>query len=598
MPASDQPTSVARTSARSGSGDSLFDESALLKAGLDGTNGLSDMQAPTPADLTAAFPQLEIGAVLGQGGMGTVYRARQKHLDRDVALKVLSPKLSRDPAFVERFGREAKMLARLNHPHLVTIHDFGITSGYCWLIMELVEGANLRQVMRTGTLSPSEALALVPQLCDALQFAHDEGIVHRDIKPENILLDGKGRVKIADFGLAKLRDDKPNGTVLTASGTLLGTFHYMAPEQIENAKSVDHRADIYALGVVFYEMLTGGLPLGRFDPPSHRAEIDARLDEVVLKALAKDPDQRWQKASHVQQRMADIAATPGHGSVPVGAVPVTPRAKKPWMLWLFLIAASLAVIAVIADNLRSGFRDGLRIAPAEDPAPVAPEPKNVVLSVSSTPNTAASTTVAELTKLLNLKPLAPITDGVTAQAVIDDLQRVLALLAACPEVAGMDGKNTKTAEVVAQLRKDFAVLPDIRGPRVRELFATSSLTLDVLRVQLASGALVAGTMFRQLLARFESDALLLSQAGELIGTRSRADIERMASEKPRISSPDSEETHKALAIWLGPEATCGYTSGQAKELLELYPKPFRSTLTRLLTPRITDPEHWSATSPP
>jgi hypothetical protein len=189
----------------------------------------------------------------------------------------------------------------LSHPHVVTVHDAGQDGGWCWLLMELVEGANLREVMRTGRLSPEQALRLVPQLCDALQCAHDHGVVHRDIKPENILLDDAGRLKLTDFGLAKLLDDPAGGSALTRTGTVLGTVHYMAPEQVEGTRSVDHRADLYAVGVVFYEMLTGGLPLGRFQPPSQQIAVDVRVDEVVLKALEKDPERRYQQAREVRR---------------------------------------------------------------------------------------------------------------------------------------------------------------------------------------------------------------------------------------------------------------------------------------------------------
>src|SRR5262249_33439919 len=153
-----------------------------------------------------------------------------------------------------------------------------------YLLMEFVDGVNLRQLIRTGKLPPQEALKIVPQVCEALQFAHDEGVVHRDIKPENILLDKKGRVKIADFGIAKMLGRKPAEYTLTGPWQVVGTLHYMAPEQMEKPLTVDHRADIYSLGVVFYEMLTGELPLGRFVPPSQKVQVDIRLDEVVLHA--------------------------------------------------------------------------------------------------------------------------------------------------------------------------------------------------------------------------------------------------------------------------------------------------------------------------
>jgi serine/threonine protein kinase len=164
-------------------------------------------------------------------------------------------------------------------------------------------------------MAPEEALAIVPHICEALQYAHDQGIVHRDIKPENILIDKQGRVKIADFGIAKMLGPEREGQELTAGGQVVGTPHYMAPEQVEHPRTVDHRADIYSLGVVFYEMLTGELPLGRFPAPSSRGRgmsIDVRLDEVVLKALEKEPERRYQQASNVKTDVETIAAQPGN----------------------------------------------------------------------------------------------------------------------------------------------------------------------------------------------------------------------------------------------------------------------------------------------
>jgi len=260
------------------------------------------------AELARLFPQLEVQKLLGRGGMGAVYLARQKTLDRPVALKLLAPKGGTDPEFAERFAREAKALARLNHPGIVAVYDSGVVEGLYYFLMEYVSGTSLREVMRQGKLAPRQALALVPQICDALQYAHDEGVVHRDIKPENVLLDKKGRIKVADFGLAKILGQDASGDALTGSRHVMGTPHYMAPEQLEHPKQVDHRADIYSLGVVFYEMLTGELPLGRFAPPSKKVRVDVRLDEVVLRALEKEPERRYQHASDVKTDVQEIEA--------------------------------------------------------------------------------------------------------------------------------------------------------------------------------------------------------------------------------------------------------------------------------------------------
>src|SRR5712692_676376 len=262
--------------------------------------------APTPKELAPLFPQLEILALLGQGGMGAVYKARQPGLDRLVALKILPPESVRDPSFAERFSREARALAKLNHPNIVSVYDSGKAGDLYYFIMEFIDGVNLRQLMRTGHILPREALQIVPQICDALQFAHDEGIVHRDIKPENILLDKRGRVKIADFGIAKLLGSKAVEYTLTGPWQVMGTAHYMAPEQMAKPQEVDHRADIYSLGVVFYELLTGQLPIGRFAPPSKKVQIDVRLDQVVLRALESEPERSYQHVSDVKAEVETI----------------------------------------------------------------------------------------------------------------------------------------------------------------------------------------------------------------------------------------------------------------------------------------------------
>jgi tRNA A-37 threonylcarbamoyl transferase component Bud32 len=271
---------------------------------LDMTGSLA---TPTPEALRSLFPQLDILGFLGAGGMGAVYRARQRGLDRMVALKILPPKFSRDPAFAERFAREARTLARLNHPNIVDVYDLGQAGQLYYFLMELVDGVSLRQMLQAHPPTPQEALGIVAQVCEALEYAHGEGIVHRDIKPENILLDQKGRVKIADFGLAKLLDAPRHAVQLTQSKDVLGTLHYMAPEQFENPLAVDLRADLYSLGVVFYEMLTGELPLGRFALPSQKAAVDASLDEVVLRTLEKDPNRRYQQASELRSQVEAIA---------------------------------------------------------------------------------------------------------------------------------------------------------------------------------------------------------------------------------------------------------------------------------------------------
>ena len=344
------------------------------QVGLESPSGTAPTQAspaaasfvlPTVAELQAKFSQFELLEFLGKGGMGAVYKARQPGLDRLVAIKILPAEVSQAPAFTERFIREARALAKLNHPNIVGVHDFGQADGLCYFVMEYVDGVNLRQAMQAGSMNPQEALAIVPQICDALQFAHGEAVVHRDIKPENILIDKRGRVKIADFGLAKLLGQDVADHGLTATQQVMGTLRYMAPEQMEGLKEVDHRADIFSLGVVFYELLTGELPIGRFAPPSRKVQIDVRLDEVVLRALEKEPEQRYQHASDVKTAIEQMSAA---GPVPTWQPGGTPGAIPPGLVPSLMVTAiggvfgsltmavgvALAVYAILAESPQSG----------------------------------------------------------------------------------------------------------------------------------------------------------------------------------------------------------------------------------------------------
>ncbi len=262
----------------------------------------------TPQELAPHFPQLEIIECLGRGGMGVVYKARQKSLNRLVALKLLAPERADDPQFAARFEKEAHALAALNHPNIVGVYDFGQAGGFYFLLMEFVDGVNLRQLLHAKRLTPKEALSVVPPVCDALQCAHDHGIVHRDIKPENLLIDKAGTVKIADFGIAKMvgaRHSDEDGTCdfEESRSQPFGSPDYAAPEQHNNSVTTDHRADIYSLGVVLYEMLTGERPKEIITPPSKRVQVDIRIDEIVLRALERTPELRFATAAEFRAKV-------------------------------------------------------------------------------------------------------------------------------------------------------------------------------------------------------------------------------------------------------------------------------------------------------
>jgi predicted Ser/Thr protein kinase len=297
-------------------------------------------QPPAVEELQKALPQYEIQSLLGRGGMGAVYKGIQISLSRPVAIKVLAAEVADELGFSERFLHEARAMARLSHPHIVAVHEAGQAgNGLLYFVMEYVEGQDLgRMLAEQGKLDSAKSVEVAVAVCDALIFAHEEGLVHRDIKPSNILLDSRGRVKVADFGLAKAVH--PDATLLTLSDMALGTPDFVAPELLTPGMAVDGRADIYALGVTLYQMLTGLIPRGRFQLPSGLVPgLDPRLDAVIDKALQTNPEHRYASAA-AMKRDLEAATAASTAGAPQGPV----RSGK---LWLGA-AAALAVAAAAA----------------------------------------------------------------------------------------------------------------------------------------------------------------------------------------------------------------------------------------------------------
>ncbi len=271
---------------------------ALLELGL-----VSDSDDAALLDaIRGRIPDYELHDVLGRGGMGVVFLARHRRLDRLVALKVLNPELGRKPQFAARFEQEARALATLDHPGVVGIFDTGVHDGFFYIAMEYVDGASVRARMEQP-LPVASVVPLVRSLCEILGYSHARGVIHRDIKPENVLIDRNGAVKVADFGLARLTMSP--SVSLTNTLAAVGTIHYMAPEQFEAHGDVDHRADIYAVGVLMYELLTNKLPVGRFGPPSEEGADSSSLDSVVMRCLERDPARRFGDATELRQALTD-----------------------------------------------------------------------------------------------------------------------------------------------------------------------------------------------------------------------------------------------------------------------------------------------------
>lgn len=268
---------------------------------------LRNFPPPSPQELAAQLPNLEVTEILGQGGMGVVYKGRQVFLDRPVAIKVIRPDFN-SPDAQRNFIHEARSLAKLTHPYIVNVFDCGKADDLFYFVMEYVEGQSLRNLIASKSVTERDVLDFLPQVGEALQFAHDAGIVHRDVKPENILVDPRNRVRLVDFGLAKWL--APGAMALANEKTVAGTWGYIAPEQLSMPEGVDHRADIFSTGVVCYEMLTGRVPRAEFAPPSKSAAADPRFDPIVGRALERDRERRYQQMREMNTDILSLTRTP------------------------------------------------------------------------------------------------------------------------------------------------------------------------------------------------------------------------------------------------------------------------------------------------
>jgi hypothetical protein len=450
-----------------------------------------------------------LGALLGSGGMGQVYRARDRVLQRTVAVKVLSAAATQDLELVARFGREARAAAALNHPNIVTVFDSGADGDLHYLVMEYVEGQSLAGLLRQqGVLEPRRAAVVGDQVCQALAAAHAAGLVHRDITPGNVLVDPAGLVKVADFGIAKLAA----ATTMTGDGILLGTAAYLAPEQAQG-RPVDGRSDLYALGCVLYALVTGAPPFAGDSPvavaarhlteqpipPSERnPRVGAALEGVILTALARDPADRYQSAAAMAQDLNRIIADTGPGSAPLtgtggaaptdrlpssipagaAAVPMASTAlRRPgWVRWA--LAGAMGIVALVAVALWS--RGG-------DP-PAAPQPTQPAASTAGpTTTTSAGTTSptqsqAELPAAL--ANLAQVISAGQQQGTVDNSADDLLKQAEEVLRGAQEGKGEDVDKKLQDLQRNTdeqIAKGKIRGPaagQVRQAVAQFSQAVD------------------------------------------------------------------------------------------------------------------------
>lgn len=324
----------------------------------------SAWEPPTIEELHALLPQYEITEILGRGGMGAVYKGRQIKLNRDVAIKLLPETLTQgddELNFAKRFEQEAQAMAGLDHPAIISVYDFGETSkGQLYFVMEFIDGLDIHQYLKQhgGKISQEDALSITAHVLDALEYAHANGIVHRDIKPANILLNKEGRVKIADFGLAKRSDSDDGSPALTMSNIAIGTPDFVAPEALDPDKTPDHRADLYAVGIMLYQMLTGTIPRGNFKLPSVLREgLDPRIDAIIERSIEADPDDRYSSASEIRSAIDPIFSSPitkvepePQGDVPV-AVAVDKAAKSNSSKTILIAGIASAVILLVVGMI-------------------------------------------------------------------------------------------------------------------------------------------------------------------------------------------------------------------------------------------------------
>ncbi len=381
-------------------------------------------QPPAPEALAPELPAYEILGLLGRGGMGAVYRARQKSLKREVAIKVLPPMVEDDGSmhFAERFKAEAESMARLNHPGIVSVYDAGETpAGLLYIVMEFVQGTDVAQMIHaSGRLPAEHAYAITAHVCEALAYAHGNGLIHRDIKPANIMVDTQGRVKVADFGLAKAVDAQ---TGFTQSNMAVGTPDFVAPEALIPGMPVDGRADLYAVGVMLYQMLTGQIPRGAWQPASVLTPgTDPRFDQIILKAMQYDRESRHSSATELRQHLDSILmpavpapdlqryssaqmpktppaqpqggrsvrqnAVPGAAASPqpraLASTPTPPPAKSKTPLFIGIGAAAVLGIGAFVMFSGSGSRE---TSPAQSSAAASgkPAPKPQTLASLPTP---------------------------------------------------------------------------------------------------------------------------------------------------------------------------------------------------------------------
>jgi len=357
--------------------------------------------APDLAELAPHFPGYEFEGLIATGGMGAVYRAIQKSLERRVAIKILPREFSQDSAFCACFEAEAKAMARLNHPNLIGVFDFGEVAGMPYIIMEFVPGESLFHASHGQAMEPAKAIKLISGICHGLAHAHTHGIIHRDIKPSNILLDLNAQPKIGDFGLARPVEKK-----IGDGEEIFGTPHYTAPEVCDSPGSVDYRADIFSVGVLLHELLTGRLPAEDSRPASVIVHCDPRIDTIIRCATDPLPKRRYANALELANDLSAIsspsgqptrqripAPTPGRNIA--GRPKPVVREDRHSGMWGIALVVMAVIIGITAYKQHAATQEGQRIIPEESPKEQASDTQSPPKTRAAPPRKNRSETVPE-----------------------------------------------------------------------------------------------------------------------------------------------------------------------------------------------------------
>lgn len=365
----------------------------LLARGLAGGTDAKPAawQAPSAESLAEVFPGLRVVSLAGRGGMGAVYRAEQIRLGRTVAVKIMPPEITPDPMARERFEREARVLSGLNHPHVLQIFDFGaLPDGTLYLVTEWAEGGDLARLLAGKPQPLAFVQDWVAQIASALDAAHARGIVHRDLKPANVLVRADGRLALADFGLAHAQGQGFT-TSLTMTGMIFGTFDYMSPEQMTPGAAVTAQTDIYALGVMTYQMITGRVPKGAYTRPSRFTDAPAAVDALIDAAMSNEAELRPKKAGDFARNLSAITG-------------VKPKTRWGWIAGGVLVTAG-AVAAWVLMPTESVSPPAVRPAPVPVSAEVAVAPPPAVVEMPVSPEPAVEPVIAPAASPVAAEPV-------------------------------------------------------------------------------------------------------------------------------------------------------------------------------------------------